>query len=79
MSIYIILLTLIAAGVAGYSIYYTFRIAGQEKKLKGEFDTDIPEAVKEHPYTRNPVFLAIIVFTVFVVVMILYLSFKFAY
>ncbi|MFL8935647.1 hypothetical protein ACKA06_02505 [Rossellomorea oryzaecorticis] len=79
MSIYIILLTLIAVGVAGYSVYYTFRVAGQEKRLKGEYDTDIPESVKAHPFMRNPVFLAILVFTVFVVVMILYLSFKFAY
>ncbi|MGR3763670.1 hypothetical protein [Rossellomorea sp. NS-SX7] len=79
MSIFIILLSLIAIGVAGYSLYYTFRVAGQEKRLKGDFDTDIPEAVKQHPYIRNPVFLAILVFTVFVVVMILYLSFNFAY
>jgi hypothetical protein len=77
MSMFIILLSLIAIGVAGYSVYYTFKVAGQEKRLKGEFDTDIPEAVKQHPYMRNPVFLAILVFTVFVVVMILYLSFNF--
>ncbi|MEL3973094.1 hypothetical protein AAEO50_12480 [Rossellomorea oryzaecorticis] len=77
MSMFIILLSLIAIGVAGYSVYYTFKIAGQEKRLKGEFDTDIPENVKQHPYMRNPVFLAILVFTVFVVVMILYLSFNF--
>ncbi|MCA1056615.1 hypothetical protein LCM10_16655 [Rossellomorea aquimaris] len=79
MSIYIILLTLIAVAIAGYSIYYTFRVAGQEKRLKGEFDTDIPDAVKQHPYIRNPVFLAVLLFSAFVVVMILYLSFKFAY
>jgi hypothetical protein len=77
MSMFIILLSLIAIGVAGYSVYYTFKVAGQEKRLKGEFDTDIPESVKQHPFMRNPVFLAILVFTVFVVVMILYLSFNF--
>ncbi|WP_175988660.1 hypothetical protein [Bacillus sp. Marseille-Q1617] len=79
MSIFIILLSLIAIAVAGYSVYYTFKVAGQEKRLKGDFDTDIPEAVKQHPFIRNPVFLAILVFTVFVVVMILYLSFNFSY
>jgi hypothetical protein len=79
MSIFIILLSLIAIGVAGYSVYYTFKVAGQEKRLEGDFDTDIPEAVKQHPYIRNPVFLAILVFAVLVVGFILYLSITFLY
>ncbi|NQD67420.1 hypothetical protein HP456_16005 [Bacillus haikouensis] len=63
-----------AIGVAGYSVYYTFKVAAQEKRLEGDFDTDIPEAVKQHPFIRNPVFLAILIFAVIVIGFILYLS-----
>ncbi|TMU88413.1 hypothetical protein FGG79_07620 [Bacillus sp. BHET2] len=64
-------------GIAGYSLVYTFRIAGQEKQLKGEFDTDIPDVVKEHPYIRNPVFLSILIGSILITLFIVYWSIRY--
>ncbi|WP_064092369.1 hypothetical protein [Rossellomorea aquimaris] len=77
MSIYMIVLSLIVIGIAGYSLVYTFRIAGQEKRLKGEYDTDIPEVVKEHPYIRNPVFVSILIATILITLFIIYRSIRY--
>ncbi|MCA1062180.1 hypothetical protein QTG56_19155 [Rossellomorea sp. AcN35-11] len=77
MSIYMIVLALIVIGVAGYSLVYTFRVAGQEKRLKGEYDTDIPDVVKEHPYIRNPIFLSILIGTILIALFILYWSIRY--
>ena len=77
MSIFMIVLALIVLGIAGYSLVYTFRLAGQEKRLKGDFDTDIPDVVKEHPYIRNPVFLSILIGTILIALFIIYWSIRY--
>ncbi|WP_240794213.1 hypothetical protein [Bacillus sp. BHET2] len=77
MSIFMLVLALIVLGIAGYSLVYTFRIAGQEKQLKGEFDTDIPDVVKEHPYIRNPVFLSILIGSILITLFIVYWSIRY--
>ncbi|BCB03165.1 hypothetical protein [Bacillus sp. KH172YL63] len=79
MSMFMIVLTLVAVGLAGYSLVYTFRIAGQEKRLKGDFDTDIPDVVKEHPFIRNPVFLSILIGSILIIFFIAYWSIRYLY
>ena len=77
MSIFMIVLALIVLALAGYSLVYTYRLAGQEKRLKGEFDADIPDVVKEHPYIRNPVFLSILIGTILIALFIIYWSIRY--
>ncbi|WP_299740514.1 hypothetical protein [Rossellomorea sp. y25] len=77
MSIYMIVLSLIVIGIAGYSLVYTFKLAGQEKRLKGEYDTDIPDVVKEHPYIRNPIFVSILIATILITLFIIYWSVRY--
>ena len=77
MSIYIILLSLIVIAIAGYSLVYTFRIAGQQKRLDGDFDTDIPDVVKDHPFIRNPIFVSFMVATVLITLFIIYWAIRY--
>ncbi len=77
MSIYIILLSLIVIAIAGYSLVYTFRIAGQQKRLDGDFDTDIPDVVKDHPFIRNPIFVSFMVAAVLITLFIIYWAIRY--
>ncbi|WP_044022569.1 hypothetical protein [Bacillus sp. SG-1] len=77
MSSFIWILILLSAGVLVYSLVYTFKVGRQQKALKNELDTDLPEKVQEHPYTRNPIFLAFIISAVIVILFILYYAFAY--
>ena len=74
MSIYIWMLMIVMAGIVAYSLYYTLVIARSQKTAK-EFDAPIHEKVQEHPYLRNPIFIAYIVLAVILVVIIIYYAF----
>lgn len=68
---YIWMLMIVMAGVVGYSLYYTLVISKSQKTAK-EFDGPIDEKVQEHPYMRNPIFIAYIVMAVIFAGLILY-------
>ncbi|WP_168413173.1 hypothetical protein [Bacillus salacetis] len=72
MSSFVLILLLIAAGVLAASLLYTFKVARQQKALKNELDTEIPEKVQDHPYSRNPIFLTYLIAAVLVILFIIY-------
>jgi hypothetical protein len=72
MSSFILILMLICAVILAFSLIYTFKVAKQQKSLKNELDTDLPEKVQEHPYTRNPIFLSFLIAAVLVILFIIY-------
>lgn len=59
------------AGIVGYSLYYTLVIAKTQKAAK-EIDAPIDEKVQQHPYLRNPIFIAYIVMLVVLVGFVIY-------
>jgi hypothetical protein len=72
MSSFIMVLMLISAGVLVLSFLYTLKVARQQKALKNELDTDLPDKVQEHPYTKNPIFLTYLIAAVLVILFIIY-------
>ncbi|RUQ30618.1 hypothetical protein ELQ35_07965 [Peribacillus cavernae] len=73
---FIWILTVLVIGVILVSLIYTVSVGRTQKALKGEYDTQINENVQNHPYLRNPIFLAIAIFFIFVLGYILYWSLK---
>lgn len=59
------------AVIVAYSLYYTLVIAKSQKTAK-EFDAPVNEKVQEHPYLRNPIFIAYIVMLVVLVGFVIY-------
>ncbi|WP_240189927.1 MULTISPECIES: hypothetical protein [Bacillaceae] len=72
MSSFVLILMLISAGLLILSLLYTFKVARQQKALKNELDTDLPDKVQEHPYTKNPIFLTYLIAAVLVILFIIY-------
>ncbi|MBM7586639.1 hypothetical protein JOC86_003191 [Bacillus pakistanensis] len=72
MSTFVIILSFLAIGIAVFAIVYTLMIGRQQKVLKGELDTDIPDQVKEHAFIRNPIFLSFLIASVLILLYILY-------
>ncbi|GAA0324917.1 hypothetical protein GCM10008967_14400 [Bacillus carboniphilus] len=77
MSQFIIILALAAVVISIFSLVFTFSVARERKVVRGELDTKIPESVKDHPFTLNPVFLSYIIGLGVVLLFIIYLAFKF--
>lgn len=77
MSTFILILCLAAVVISIFSLVYTFYVARDQKLVKGEIDGSIPDEVKDHPYTRNPVFLAYVIWFGVVLLFIFYLAVKF--
>jgi hypothetical protein len=76
LSKFIWILMILAIGIVLASLIYTLTIARAQKAVKGEYDSPINENVQSHPYLRNPIFLSIIFFMVFVIIYVLYLSYQ---
>jgi Ca2+/Na+ antiporter len=68
------ILLVIAIGVLTIALVYTWRLAKNQKAVKENLDTKIPMTVKEHPYLRNPIFIAFALFFVLLLLYILYLA-----
>ncbi|SFC03311.1 hypothetical protein SAMN05443252_101544 [Bacillus sp. OV322] len=75
LSTFIWILCIAAAGIIVYSIYYTLVIARTQKAVN-QYDGSVDEKVQSHPYFRNPVFIAFIVFFLLMGLLIMYFSFK---
>lgn len=65
---------ILVIGIVLVSLIYTLIVGRTQKVMKGEFDTQIDEKVQNHPYLRNPIFLAFALFFVLVLGYILYWS-----
>jgi hypothetical protein len=76
MSTYFWILSLIVVVIIGFSFVYTTIIVKNQKNIKGEFDSQISEKVQEHPYIRNPIFIAYLVFGGLLLLYIFYLFFS---
>ncbi|WP_153126244.1 hypothetical protein [Peribacillus tepidiphilus] len=76
MSTYFWILSLIVVVIIGFSFVYTTIIVKNQKNIKGEFDSQISEKVQEHPYIRNPIFIAYLVFAGLLLLYIFYLFFS---
>lgn len=74
LSTFIWILMILVIGIVLVSLVYTLTIGKTQKALKGEYDTQIDEKVQNHPYLRNPVFLAFVLFFILVLGYILYWS-----
>ena len=68
------ILLVIAMGILALSLVYTWMLAKGQRATKGQVDTKIPSAVQEHPYLRNPVFLAYIFFFLLVITLIIFVA-----
>ncbi|WP_163103364.1 hypothetical protein [Peribacillus alkalitolerans] len=74
MSLFIWILAIILSAIGLTGILYTVSLGKSRKALRGEFDTHIDEKVQEHPYMRNPIFLAYILFFGLLLVYIIYFA-----
>ena len=58
------------------SLIYTFKIGKLVSGRKAKYDTQLNEKVQDHPYSRNPVFLAYMIAAVLSLAYIFYLAFS---
>lgn len=64
----------VAMAILAISLIYTFMLGRQQKALKSELDTKIPDAIQEHVYMRNPVFLTYALFFALVILIIVFFA-----
>lgn len=64
----------VAMAILAVSLIYTFMLGRQQKALKSELDSKIPQAVQEHIYMRNPVFLTYAIFFALVILIIVFFA-----
>jgi hypothetical protein len=57
------------------SLVYTLRVGKGVSERKSKMDTQLSEKVQEHPYSRNPVFLAYLIAALVVLAYIFYLAY----
>ncbi|PJN86977.1 MULTISPECIES: hypothetical protein [Bacillaceae] len=75
MSTYIWILLIVVTVMALYLLFYTYSVA-RAQKVKARYDSTIDDAVKEHPYLKNPIFVSLIVGTLLVAGFIFYYAFQ---
>ncbi|MBA2877802.1 MULTISPECIES: hypothetical protein [Anoxybacillus] len=67
------MLLLVASGVLVGGLVYTYQV-GKRQKVQGEYDAPVSEKVAAHPYVRNPIFIAYIVFVALLLGYIAYVA-----
>ncbi|MBT2756196.1 hypothetical protein J7E71_09545 [Mesobacillus foraminis] len=77
MSLGIMILTLVTIGILALAMAYTLVLTKSQKKAKGNLDGKILEGVQERPYARNPIFLAFLIFSALVLLIITFFSMNF--
>jgi len=75
MTYFTMVLGVVALLILATSLIYTFKIGKLVSERKAKYDTQLNEKVQEHPYTRNPVFLAYMIAAVLALAYIFYLAF----
>ncbi|WP_394136956.1 hypothetical protein [Cytobacillus oceanisediminis] len=74
MSMYMMIILLIGAGILVYSLVYTLFVAKERKAVRGDIDTELPDNVQKHAYLRNPIFLTYAITFGILIVMITYFA-----
>ncbi|WP_243354498.1 hypothetical protein [Bacillus litorisediminis] len=77
MSSFMLILTLGAVVISIFALVYTYYVARQQRVLRGEVDSKIGEDVQDHPYARNPVFLAYLIFGGLILLFILFFAYQY--
>ncbi|WP_235991705.1 hypothetical protein [Metabacillus schmidteae] len=75
MTYFTMVLGVIALLVLITSLLYTFKVGKLVSERKAKYDTQLNEKVQDHPYTRNPVFLAYLIAAVISLAYIFYLAY----
>ncbi|APH05482.1 hypothetical protein [Bacillus weihaiensis] len=75
MTILTTVLGVVALLILTASLIYTFKVGKLVSERKANYDTQINEKVQEHPYARNPIFLAYLIAGVLSLSYIFYLAF----
>lgn len=76
MSTLVSVLVVIVLLILATSLIYTFKVGKLATSRRSEIDTQINEKVQEHPYLRNPIFLAILIFATLVLAFIFYMAYS---
>ncbi|MGM0873404.1 MAG: hypothetical protein ACQEWV_01155 [Bacillota bacterium] len=74
MSYLTMVLGVIVLLVLATSLFYTVRVGKLVSARKSNVDTQINEKVQDHPYIRNPVFLAYVIAGLLALAFIFYLA-----
>ena len=74
MSQFTFILLVIAIGILAIALVYTWMLARDQRVVKGNLDSKITSAVQEHPYIRNPIFLAYVLFFLLVLLLIIFVA-----
>jgi hypothetical protein len=67
-------LSVIAFLILVVGFIYTYRIGKNQRYQRGEYDTEINEKVQDHPYIRNPVFIAYFIFIALLLAYLIYIA-----
>ncbi|MFZ3589457.1 hypothetical protein ACOI1C_09280 [Bacillus sp. DJP31] len=65
-------LSVLALLILVIGFFYTMKIAKNTKYQTGGYDTEINEKVQDHPFIRNPIFLAYLVAASLIIAFIAY-------
>ncbi|MFC0270711.1 hypothetical protein ACFFIX_04505 [Metabacillus herbersteinensis] len=76
MSTLVSVLVVIVLLILATSLIYTFKVGKLATSRKSELDTQINEKVQEHPYLRNPIFLAYLIGAMLVLAFIFYMAYS---
>jgi ammonia channel protein AmtB len=72
LSLLMTILLVAAIGILVIAFGYTWSLAKNQKNVKGELDSEIPEGVQKSPYIRNPIFLTYILFFLLLILTIIF-------
>lgn len=64
-------------GILAVSLIVTWSEARKQKVVEGDFDSKIGQPVQKNVYTRNPVFLAYVIFFALLLAIILFVVITF--
>jgi hypothetical protein len=67
-----IVLSVIAFLILAVGLIYTLKIGKNTKYQTDGYDPEISDKVQAHPYTRNPIFLAFIIFALLFFIFLAY-------
>ncbi|MBD1381276.1 hypothetical protein IC621_13635 [Bacillus sp. IB182487] len=74
MALAIVTLLILAGG-----LIFTLKMGKVVSARKSEYDTQLNEKIQEHPYLRNPIFIAYLVAAVIFVGFVLYFAWSHNY
>jgi hypothetical protein len=77
MNLFVTIASIVIIGILAISLIVTWSIARQQKAVEGNFDPKIGKPIQKNVYSRNPVFLAYIIFFALLLAIILFVSITF--